>query len=184
MVIGSNPTARHSQMNARHNWRNCSQLMRMTCRIPHGEKSGLINPEQSPRKFIRRRSTRSAFTLIEMIVATILLFVGVVAAMMCISAATKNTSIASEYTTAALLAQQHLAETEANTDQISPGETQGQFDGENTNFRWQQNIESDSTTPVYKVTLTVTWPSGVNTRSAQFVTFINAPPSASGTTAN
>ena len=116
-----------------------------------------------------------------MIVATILLFVGVVATMMCISAATKNTSIASEYTTAALLAQQHLAETEANSDQISPGEQQGQFEDENARFRWQQNIATDPNTPVYKITLTVQWPSGINTRSAQFVTFITAPSSTTGT---
>ena len=131
-----------------------------------------------------RRRSQSAFTLIEMIVATILLFVGVVGTIMCISAATKSTSIASEYTTAALLAQQRFAEIEASTDQISPGEQQGQFDGQFRNYSWQQNIETDSTTPVYKVTLGVQWPSGMSMRKSQFVTFIMAPSSSSGTTTN
>jgi type II secretion system protein I len=134
---------------------------------------------------IKARHIRSGFTLIEMIVATVLLYIGVVATVICISAATNNTSIASEYTTAALLAQQRFAEIEASTDQISPGEQQGQFDGEFRNFRWQQNIETDSTTPVYKVSIAVQWPSGMNLRTARFVSFIMAPSTSStGTTTN
>lgn len=127
------------------------------------------------------RRTARGFTLIEMIVATILLFVGVVATVMCISAATKSTSIAGEYTSAALLAQQRIAEIEASVDQISPGEQQGQFDGEYSSYSWQQNIETDNTNPVYKVTLTIQWPSGVTTRRAQFVTYIMAPSTSSTT---
>ena len=143
-----------------------------------------FNRNSGRRLFLPRRRGARGFTLIEMIVATILLFVGVVSTVMCISAAAKSTSIASEYTTAALLAQQRLAEIEAGADQISAGEQQGQFDGSYSNFHWQQNIETDNTNPVYKVSLLVQWPSGIQMRQAQFVTFIMAPSTSTGTTAN
>ncbi len=68
-----------------------------------------------------RRKRQAGFTLIEMVVATVLLVLGVVAALACISSATRSTSISSEYTTAALLAQQKIAEVEATPDQIQGG---------------------------------------------------------------
>ncbi len=119
---------------------------------------------------------RAGFTLVEMIVAAVLLFVGVVATLVCISSATRSTSIASEYTNAALLAQKHFSELQAQPDQITSGDQQGEFGEENPGFRWQQTSEATDIQGLLKVTLIVDWPSGGTRRIAQFATYMQQPP--------
>jgi len=106
-----------------------------------------------------------------MIVAAILLVVGVVAALACIGAATRSTSLAAEYTTAALLAQQRLAEIEAQPDQLSSGDQQGDFGEAFPGYTWHQTVETTDLSGLVRVTLTIEWPSGATRRSAQFVTY-------------
>jgi len=60
-----------------------------------------------------------------MIVASILLFLGVVAALAGISAATRSAGEANEVTVATLLAQKHFAEVEVDTSQLSGGANSG-----------------------------------------------------------
>ena len=124
---------------------------------------------------LNQRRRRAGFTLIEMIVATVLLALGVVAALACISSATRSTSIASEYTTASLLVQQRFAELESQPDQIQGGEQNGTFDQE-PGFRWEQTIETTPASSLFKVTLMIQWRSGNIPRSAQFVTYVQKPP--------
>ena len=123
----------------------------------------------------RRRGSRG-FTLIEMVVATFLLFMGVAAALACISSATRSTSISSEYTTAALLAQQKISELEAQPDQIQGGEQSGEFGDEEPNYRWRQMVEPSSITSLMRVTVAIEWKSGSRQRSAEFVTYLLTPP--------
>ena len=123
-----------------------------------------------------RRRRQAGFTLIEMVVAIVLLALGVVGALACISSATRSTSISSEYTTAALLAQQKLAEVEAQPDQIQGGEQSGDFGEEYSNFSWRQNIESSNIASLMRVTLSIEWKSGASQRQAQFVTYVLIPP--------
>jgi prepilin-type N-terminal cleavage/methylation domain-containing protein len=117
------------------------------------------------------RHHQQGFTLVEMIVAAILLVVGVVAALACIGAATRSTSLAAEYTTAALLAQQRLAEIEAQPDQLSSGDQQGDFGEAFPGYTWHQTVETTDLSGLVRVTLTIEWPSGATRRSAQFVTY-------------
>lgn len=114
-----------------------------------------------------------------MIVAVFLLAVGIVAAMICISAATKTTSISNEYTTAALLAQQRFATLEASTDQLVAGQQQGSFAPDQPGFNYDQNIEVTNFPQVYKVTVTITWQTGVVPRQAQFISYELAPQNSS-----
>jgi prepilin-type N-terminal cleavage/methylation domain-containing protein len=123
---------------------------------------------------------RAGFTLIEMIVAIILLAVGVVSTMICIAAATRSTGVANEYTSAALLAQQRFAELEASPDQLVAGEQQGEFGQDHPGFTWDQNIEIGAITQVLKVTMTIRWRAGGTVRSAQFVSY-ELVPQTSGT---
>ena len=125
-----------------------------------------------------RRKRQAGFTLIEMVVATVLLVLGVVGALACISSATRSTSISSEYTTAALLAQQKIAEVEATPDQIQGGEQSGDFGEEHPTFSWRQNIESSNIASLMRVTLIIEWKSGAIPRQAQFVTYVLTPPEA------
>ena len=111
-----------------------------------------------------------------MIVAAVLLFVGVVATLVCISAATRSTSIANEYTAAAVLAQKRFSELQAQPDQITSGDQQGEFGEDNPGFRWQQTSEPTEIQGLLKVTLIVDWPSGNTRRTAQFATYMQQPP--------
>src|SRR5690349_19340225 len=104
-------------------------------RVRTGFKSGpgriRSADERRVRAAVRRRNARGAsggFTLIEMVVAAIVLFIGVTAAMVCISSATRATGIATEYQTASLLAQQRIAEIESQPDtELSGGSHSGNF---------------------------------------------------------
>jgi type II secretion system protein I len=142
------------------------------------------NREVSPGtvlRLLRRRRRRAGFTLIEMIVASILLFVGVVAALEAVASATKGAGVANEITVAALLAQQHIAELEVDTSQLSGGANSGDFGEQYQNYHWDQNVEATDFTNLVKVTLTVSWSSGATPRTAQFVTY-ELLPDTTGTT--
>lgn len=117
------------------------------------------------------RHNRQGFTLVEMIVAAILLVVGVVAALACIGSATRSTALAAEYTTAALLAQQRFAEIEAQPDQLTSGDQQGDFGEEFPGYSWHQMVETTDFGGLVRITLTIEWPSGATRRSVQFVTY-------------
>ncbi len=119
---------------------------------------------------MRRR--RSGFTLVEMVVATIVLFVGGVAAMMAISSCTRSIGIAEAYSKAALLAEQRLAELESQPDTLTSGDQQGDFGDENAGYQWMQSVEPTDLTDVSRVTLVVTWPMGARMGAATFVTMI------------
>lgn len=123
------------------------------------------------------------FTLIEMVVATILLAIGVVAALQCMAASSRTCGVANEYATAALLAQQHLAEVEAQADTLTGGEQQGEFGDAYPGFTWRQAVEPTDLPAVVRLTLTIEWPSGSARRMSQFTTYENtaAAASAAGT---
>lgn len=115
------------------------------------------------------------FTLVEMIVATMLLVIGVAAALAAISSATSSTGIADEYTTAALLAQQRLAEIALQPDNLSGGGGQGDFGDAYPGFHWQQTNEPTDIANLVRVTLTIQWRSGLMQRSASFTTYELVP---------
>jgi len=106
-----------------------------------------------------------------MIVATLLLVIGVVAALICISAATRSTGIANEQTTAALLAQQRFAELAAQPDQLTGGVQEGDFGAEYPGVTWHQTVEPTGISGLVHVTLTIEWGSGLTRRAARFTTF-------------
>jgi hypothetical protein len=116
-----------------------------------------------------------------MIVAAILLFVGAVAALEAVAAATKGAGVANEMTVATLLAQQHFAELEVDTSQLTGGANSGDFTDEYAGYHWEQNVEATDFPSLVKVTLMITWSSGATPRGAQFVTY-EMLPDTSGTT--
>lgn len=110
-----------------------------------------------------------------MIVATLLLAIGVVAALIAISAATRATAAANDYTTATLLAQQRFAEIAAQPDQLTGGQQEGDFGADYPGFAWQQSVEPAGVAGLVRVTLIIEWGSGLTRRSASFVTYEQVP---------
>jgi prepilin-type N-terminal cleavage/methylation domain-containing protein len=129
----------------------------------------------------RMRGGRLAgFTLVEMIVATFLLAIGISAVLGCIAAATHSTAVATEYTTAAMLAHQRFAELEQQPAMVTAGDTSGSFTDDFSNFSWQQTIETTDVTSLMKVTVVIQWQSGSTPRTAQFVTYEQVGTDSSG----
>lgn len=119
---------------------------------------------------MRRRA--AGFTLVEMVVATIVLAVGGVAAMMAISACVRTVGDAESYSRAAMLAEMRLAELEARPDAVSSGEQQGDFGEEYPGYSWIQTVEPTDMPEVVRVTVTVTWPMGFRRGQASFTTML------------
>lgn len=126
------------------------------------------------RRNVRRRN--SGFTLVEMIVAALLLIIGAVAALNCISNATKTTAMANDLTTASLLGPQKLAELEADPTQLTSDQS-GDFGDNYPGWRWEANIETIDVPDVVKVTVTVLWGRGASERTAEFITYLSNAPS-------
>jgi general secretion pathway protein I len=141
-----------------------------------------------------RKSKRSGFTLIEMIVATLLLAIAVVGALAAYAAATQSAATSERLHTVALLAQRRLTELELQSDTLSGGEQQGDFGENYPEYRWKQIVEPTEYQDLYKVTLAIQWGSQNGPRERTFTTFIRSdqnevpqPPtdtSATGTGAN
>ena len=116
---------------------------------------------------------KSGFTLIEMIVATFLLGIGVFGAMGAFSAATNASSSAEQFHQAALLAQMRMTELELHPETLGGGgDTQGDFGEGGTGFRYLQHIESADFPNLFLVTLRIQWGDPDHPRERVFVTYL------------
>lgn len=129
-----------------------------------------------------------------MLVASLLLVVGVAAALGAMAAATREMGYANELQTATVLGQQQLAQVEANyslpsqttqsggmsansqQQQISAGQDSGTFDPPFSMYRWDQTIQATLYPTLFEVDLKVTWQSGNLERSKTFSTYLTQPP--------
>ena len=121
--------------------------------------------------FRRARRRQGGFTLIEMVVAAIVLVVGIVAALGAIGAATRSSETAGGYSTAAILAYQHFADMESQPDQIIPGDQNGDFGPDFPKYKWTSTTESTDFPALVRVTVTITWSAGPKEKQAQFISY-------------
>ncbi len=106
----------------------------------------------------RQKRSNRGFTVIEMVVATLILAIGVVGASTAFNAATKASTLAAETQTASLLAQQQLETTETQAaGQLSGGDTEGDFGADYPGYHWKQSITSTDYTYLFQVAVTVSW---------------------------
>lgn len=130
----------------------------------------------------RRRSARGrGFTLIEMIVATTLLVIGVAGALSAINAATRATKAAEDVQTAIMLAQKQLAELETQPTSITSGDQSGTFDAPYSAYQWKQSIEPSDYSYLYQVTITVEWGSQISPQQRSITTYEYYNPNSTST---
>jgi general secretion pathway protein I len=117
------------------------------------------------------RRRQSGYTLIETIVATLVLAIGIYGALGAMSSSSRLAASAEEYATAARLADQKFAELGANPDSLSGSSQEGDFGTDFPGFAWRMEVNQAEFTDLKQVVLTVDWPSGASRRAAEFVTY-------------
>jgi type II secretion system protein I len=126
---------------------------------------------QNPKSKIQNRE---GFTLIEVLVAAVVLAVGISAGVRALGAMERASAEAADRETAVRLAGERLALVEA-VEGVSAGSTEGQFDSA-PRFRWQQQVGAPAdVTGVLEVTVTITWPEGAATRRYAVSTYLLDP---------
>lgn len=115
---------------------------------------------------------RRGFTLIEMIVATTLLALGVLASMVALSSSTQATTVSEQNHVAALLGQKRLSELELQPDSLGSGDQGGDFGEQYPGYSYKQSVEATDYPNLFQVTVTVQWQSGTATRQRAFTTFL------------
>jgi general secretion pathway protein I len=114
---------------------------------------------------------QTGYTLIEVLVAFMILALALTVLLRIFSGGLRNVSVSSDYATATLIAESRLAAAGIDTP-LAPGEMSGT---EGERFEWTVSVQDYEPWPgyrsaakgvdAYRVTVTVEWPNGDNTRS-------------------
>ena len=124
---------------------------------------------RSDRRQLEGRQT--GYTLIEVLVAFMILALALTVLLRIFSGGLRNVSVSSDYAVATLIAESRLAAAGIDIP-LRPGETSGT---EGERFEWTVSVQDYQPWPgyrsaakgvdAYRVTVTVEWPHGDNTRS-------------------
>ena len=120
-----------------------------------------------------KRIDESGVTLLEVLVAVTIAGVVFVVLMSGFGTGLKTTGIAEDYTTAAFLAKDLLAELELKKE-IKAGKESGDFGEEFPNFRWSTEVEKDTTLPFYRASAQVFFTRGTTEREMTLRTVLLA----------
>jgi prepilin-type N-terminal cleavage/methylation domain-containing protein len=119
------------------------------------------------------RRARSGFTLIEVLVAAVVLAIGISAGVRAMGAMVQASAAAADRETAVRLAGERLARLEG-VDGVSTGDAQGDFEAE-PRFHWQQRAAAASETGVLEATVTITWHDASLERRYAVTTYVLDP---------
>ncbi len=126
----------------------------------------------------RGRQHSGGFTLVEALVAGVILALSVGVMGLTITRGMRSMALARDFQLAAGLVDRTLTK----IDTIGPamlmieGPTEGRFAPPNDRFTWSATIEPRLEGDLYDVTVRIVWPTSVNaTRSVEVQTFLNDP---------
>ncbi|MCS7263474.1 MAG: prepilin-type N-terminal cleavage/methylation domain-containing protein [Armatimonadetes bacterium] len=126
-------------------------------------------------------SHKKGFTLVELVVAFVILVVGVAAVLELVSQSALNARYAKDKTTATVLAQQKMEELLAQPD-LTSVETEGDFGDAYPQFRWRAQISevsgelSDLGVNLFRIVVAVEWRDRGQVRSVQLETLKSSVP--------
>jgi type II secretion system protein I len=121
----------------------------------------------------RMNSQQPGFTLIEVLVATVVLAIGISAGVRAMGAMVRASAAAADRQTAVRLAGERLARLEG-VDGVSTGDAQGDFESE-PRFHWQQRVATAAETGVLEATVTITWNEASAERRYAVTTYVLDP---------
>lgn len=143
----------------------------MSSALPHPLRADTIRRPAAGR--------HRGFTVIEMIVAMLLLGIGVTGAVMAISGTSGSSAVSRDLTVLSLLAQRRLAEAEAEAaylGQWTEGVDEGDFGEDYPDYRWEQEVAATDTTDLLQITVVVHHTEGNSERTFELTTQRLAPP--------
>lgn len=111
------------------------------------------------------------FTLVEVVVATVVLAVGLVGALTAFSMAARVSAVSSDDTLLVFLAQEKLSEIQL----LGPGglagaQTRGDFGPEHPEYQWRMLVGKPDERNVVRVDMTISYPEAGKTREEVFST--------------
>ncbi|GBC97599.1 hypothetical protein HRbin17_00087 [bacterium HR17] len=122
-----------------------------------------------------RTNPSAGFTLVELVVAFVILSIGIVAILELVGQSARNARLARNRTQAAMLAQQKMEELLAQPD-LQPGNLEGDFGDRYPQFRWSAQVQALPTdsavtpAPLLQVSVVVEWREGNQPQSVQLDT--------------
>lgn len=107
----------------------------------------------------RLKGNKRGFTILEVLVAILIIAFGLLALMRALSGGLVGGKRGHDVTIATLLAQQQLEEARYSTWPPTSGTTSGSFTSPNDNFEWEMTVTSiDPTAYLREISLSVWWP--------------------------
>jgi len=134
--------------------------------------------EAASNTLARRRRQPRGFTLIEVLIAGMILAISAAVIGTALSHAYASLSEAKDERRAAILLDDLLTK----IDMIGPariaseGPRQGNFDGSDERFSWSVDIQNRPQGHLYDITATLSWSYGKQEKSVQVHTYLNDPP--------
>ncbi len=114
------------------------------------------------------------FTLVEVLIATVVIAIGLLGALTAFSMATRVTAASAHDTTVSALAQHRLAEirTLARIGKLPEGTTTGDFGKEYPGYSWRMVVGDPDDSNIRRVDITIYAPQSGKRRATQFTTEI------------
>jgi prepilin-type N-terminal cleavage/methylation domain-containing protein len=118
-----------------------------------------------------KRSRANGFTLVEVVVATAILAIGLVGALTAFSMASRVSGVSNADTTLAFLAQEKLADIQLYTNEdIAKIETAGDFAPDHPDYKWQLFVQKPDENNVVSVDVVISYPASGRIRETTFST--------------
>jgi len=122
---------------------------------------------------MRSSAGERGFTLVEVLVATAVLAIGLLAALTAFSMANRVTAVSSNDTVISFLGQQKLAEIQAlGREQLRVGSTTGDFGPEFPQYVWRLTVHEPSDLNVVPVDLLISTTQAGRKRDTRFTTAV------------
>ncbi len=116
---------------------------------------------------------RRGFTLVEVLVATVILATGLIGALTAFSMASRVTGISTADTTLTFLAQEKLSELQIlGRDGIAAAQTRGDFAPNHPDYEWQLIVGKPDDRNVVRANLVISFPEAGRRREVTFSTMV------------
>jgi type II secretion system protein I len=116
--------------------------------------------------------TRRGFTLIEVLIAMVILSISIVWLIASVNQSVDMALRSKFITTSTLLAQERIADVVSSTEPKTTGTTNGDFGEDYQGYKYTEKIETTPLEGYYKYTLTLTW-GEKNAFETEFMEFLS-----------